>query len=210
MIDFTEGIQEYAIKHSDREASILYDLTEATRDAVKGPAKISGHIVGTFLRMLVQITNSKSILEIGTFSGYSSLAMAMGLPEDGKLVTLDNNKEMAALAREYWDRTHLGKLIELKLGDVVETLKEVEGPFDMAFIGGTKNDYVDYWDAAVEKVKSGGIIVVDNVLLSGTVLNPKDEMAKTIDAFNEHVRYDQRVQRLMLTLHDGLTLARKF
>lgn len=210
MIDFTEGIQEYAIKHSDREASILYDLTEATRDAVKGPAKISGHIVGTFLRMLVQITESKRILEIGTFSGYSSLAMAMGLPDDGKIITLDNNEEMATIARKYWDRTHLGKLIELKLGPVIENLKDIDGPFDMAFIGGTKNDYVDFWDVAVDKLKSGGVIVVDNVLLSGTVLNPKDDMAETIDAFNEHVRYDQRVQRLMLTVHDGLTLARKF
>lgn len=210
MIDFPDGIQEYAIKHSDREASILYDLTEATRDAVKGPAKLSGHMVGTLLRLLVQITDSRRILEIGTFSGYSSLAMAMGLPEDGKLITLDNDEQMTSIARTYWDRTHLGKQIELKLGPVVETLQRVEGPFDLVFIGGTKNDYVAYWDAAVEKVRAGGVIVVDNVLLSGTVLNPKDEMAKTIDDFNEHVRYDQRVQRLMLTVHDGLTIARKF
>jgi caffeoyl-CoA O-methyltransferase len=210
MIEFPEGIEEYALKHSDREASILYDLTQEANSEIHGPVKISGHFVGTLLRTLVQISGAKNVLEIGTFAGYSTLSIAMGLPVDGKIITLDNDEEITSVAQRFWDQTHLGKKIELKLGPVMESLESLKGPFDMVFIGGNKHEYIPYWDKSVDLVKAGGLVIVDNVLLSGSVVKPHDEMSEAVDAFNEYVRYDQRVQRLMLTIRDGITIARKF
>lgn len=209
MIPLPDGIEEYILKHSDRESSILYDLSKETRAVADHPEMISDHLLGTFLRMLVGISQAKSVLEIGTFTGYSALCMAMGLPDDGKLITCDNDPSMTQIAQRYWDQSHLGKKIELRMGSALETIESLEGPFDFVFIDADKTEYIQYWDAVIPKVKPKGIIVVDNVLYSGGVLEPKSENEKAISAFNEYVRYDQRVQRLMISLRDGVTIALK-
>lgn len=209
MISLPDGIEEYALKHSDRESSILYDLAKETRLSAEHPEMMSGHMLGTLLRMLVGISQAKMILEIGTFTGYSTLCMAMGLPEDGKIITCDNDPIMTQIAQRYWDQSHLGKKIDLRMGPALETIEALEGPFDFVFIDADKTEYINYWDAVMPKVSSKGIIVVDNVLASGGVLDPSTEMEVAISAFNEYVRYDQRVQRLMLTLRDGVTVAQK-
>ena len=209
MISLPDGIEEYALKHSDRESSILYDLAKETQATMEHSKMTSGHMLGTFLRMLVGISQAKNVLEIGTFTGYSALSMAMELPEDGKVITLDNDPEATKVAQHYWDQSHLGKQIELRMGPALETLEELEGPFDFVFIDADKTEYKAYWDAVIPKVRSKGIIVVDNVLASGGVLKPSTETEKAISDFNEYVRYDQRVHRLMITLRDGVTIALK-
>lgn len=209
MISLPDGIEDYALKHSDRESSILYDLAKETYGATEHPKMMSGHMLGTFLRMLVGISQAKSVLEIGTFTGYSALSMAMELPEDGTITTLDNDPEATKIAQHYWAQSHLGKQIELRLGPALETLEELDGPFDFVFIDADKTEYKAYWEAVLPKVSSKGIIVVDNVLAGGGVLKPSTDAEKAISDFNEYVRYDQRVQRLMITLRDGVTIALK-
>lgn len=209
MISLPDGIEEYALKHSDREPSILYDLAKETRALSKNPKMMSGHMLGTLLRMLVEISQAQSVLEIGTYTGYSTLCMAMGLPEDGKIITCDNDPIMTQVAQRYWDQSHLGKKIDLRMGTALETIEALEGSFDFVFIDADKTEYIAYWDAIMPKVSSKGIIVVDNVLASGRVLEPTTEIEIAVSAFNEYVRYDQRVQRLMVTLRDGVTIAMK-
>ena len=209
MILLPDGIEEYALQHSDREASILYDLSVETQNTVEHPQMMSGHMLGTLLRMMVGISKAKDVLEIGTFTGYSALSMAMELPDDGKIITCDNNPKTSKIAQRYFDQSHLGKKIELHIGPALETIESLEGPFDFVFIDADKTQYKDYWEAVIPKVRPKGIIVVDNVLASGGVLKPKSENEKAISAFNEYVRYDQRVQRLMITLRDGVTVALK-
>ncbi len=209
MISLPDGIEEYALKHSDREASILYDLLKETRASVDQPEMVTGHMLGTLLRMLVGISQAKNVLEIGTFTGYSALSMAMSLPDDGKIITCDHDAMTTEIAQRYWDQSHLGKKIELRLGSALETIESLEGPFDFVFIDGEKTEYKEYWDAVLPKVRPKGMIVVDNVLSGCGVLKPTTEVDKAIASFNEYVRYDQRVQRLMITLRDGITIALK-
>ncbi len=214
MISFPEGIEEYAAKHSDRESSLLYDLSEETRQVTNSQTSGSLHTIGTLLRLLVQISEAKNILEIGTYTGYTALSMAMGLDDDnGKVITLDENEELTKLAQKHWDQSHLGKLIELKLGPPLESLKALgEIEFDIVFFNGDKKNkksYTDFWDAVLPKLRTGGLIIVDNVMWSERVLNPQDDTDRAINAFNEYVRYEQRVQRVMLTIKDGVTIARK-
>jgi caffeoyl-CoA O-methyltransferase len=204
-----ESIEKYAEEHSLQESAVLKALAKETW--AKQPAAVMqvGRLEGAFLKLMVQISGAKRVLEIGTFTGYSALAMAEGLPANGKLITCDINPETTAVAKRYWARSPHGKKIELRLGKGVETLKTLKGPFDLVFIDANKADYEAYWEACLPKVKPGGLILADNVLWSGRVLKPKDGDDKAIVRFNQRVRRDRRVDSVMLTLRDGVTVARK-
>ena len=204
-----EEIEEYALVHSSREDPLLQALAQDTQANTKWPQMQTGHVEGSFLRMLVQVSNARRVLEIGTYTGYSALSMAMGLPEDGRLITCDIDPEATAMARQYWEKSGQGAKIELRLGPALETIESLEGPFDFVFIDADKENYVNYWEAVLPKVRQGGLIAVDNVLWSGRVLDPKDTLDHAVVAFNRHVRYDDRVELVMLTVRDGVTLARK-
>ena len=204
-----EEIEEYALVHSSREDPLLQALAQDTQANTKWPQMQTGHVEGSFLRMLVQVSKARRVLEIGTFTGYSALSMAMGLPEDGRVITCDIDPEATAMARQYWEKSGQGAKIELRLGPALETIESLEGPFDFVFIDADKENYVNYWEAVLPKVRQGGLIAVDNVLWSGRVLDPKDTLDHAVVAFNRHVRYDDRVELVMLTVRDGVTLARK-
>ena len=202
-------IEAYAERFSSKESSLFKSLVRLTQAKAEYPQMQVGHLEGSFLRMMVQISQAKRILEIGTFTGYSSLAMAEGLPKDGKLITCDINPETTKIAGDYWRKSPHGKKIELKMGPALQTIRTLKGSFDFVFIDADKENYIRYWELCLPKVRRGGILLADNVLWSGRVINPKDEMDHAIVRFNSHVVKDKRVELVMLTIRDGITLARK-
>lgn len=204
-----DPIDEYARLHSSREDPLLAELARDTFANAKLPQMQTGHLEGSFLRILAAAIGARRVLEIGTYTGYSALCLASGLPDDGVVITCDRDPEATDMARRYWAKSPHGRKIDLRMGNALDTLKTLDGPFDLAFIDADKENYVRYWEACLPKVRPGGILAVDNVLWSGRVLNPKDPLDHAIVAFNLHVRYDDRVDLVMLTIRDGLTLARK-
>ena len=205
----SEKIEEYCAQHSLPESPIFKDLVKETYSKTEMPQMQVGQLEGDFLRLLVRISKAKRVLEIGTFTGYSALAMAEGLPEDGQLITCDIDPTNTQIAKKFWEKSPHGKKIELKLGPALETLKSLEYPFDLAFIDADKENYVNYWEEILPKMRPGGLIVSDNVLWSGRVLDPKEKSDHAIVAFNKHVKKDARVESVMLTVRDGITLAWK-
>ena len=206
----SKKIEQYCQEHTKPESQLLHELVAETFEHTAFPEMEVGHLEGAFLRILVRLLRAKRILELGTFTGYSSLLMAEGLPDDGKLITCDIDPETTEIAKKYWSRSPHGKKIELKLGPALETLKTIEGPFDLVFIDADKVNYINYWELCLPKIRRGGLVVIDNVLWSGSVLNPKDETERAIDEFNKHVYNDKRVEVVMLPIRDGITIAWKF
>jgi caffeoyl-CoA O-methyltransferase len=202
-------IEEYTHAHSTKEPKLLSELSKQTFYETGLVNMSIGHTEGAFLRLLVKISGAKRVLDIGTFAGYSALMMAEGLPEDGELITLDNDPKITEIAKYFFSLSPHGKKIKLILGDANETIKDLEGTFDVVFIDADKESYINYWELGIPKVKSGGLIVADNVLWSGRVLNPKSENDFALNAFNKHVLTDERVEVVMLTIRDGVTVAYK-
>ncbi|KCZ70285.1 putative O-methyltransferase [Candidatus Methanoperedens nitroreducens] len=205
-----EKIERYCRDNTTPESHLLRELVVETYARTAFPEMQVGHLEGAFLRMLVRLQGAKRILEIGTFTGYSSLVMAEALPEDGELITCDIDPEVTQIAQRYWSQSPHGKKIELRLGHALDTLKTIEGPFDMVFIDADKVNYINYWELCVPRMRSGGLLVADNVLWGGSVLDPRDETDRAIVEFNEHVYSDKRVETVMLPIRDGITLAWKF
>ncbi len=203
------SIEKYARAHTTPEKEIHAELVKVTHEKTEWPQMQTGHLEGSFLKLLVTAVGAKRILEIGTFTGYSALRMAEGMPQGGKLITLDIDEKTTAIARECWKRSHHGKKITLMLGPALATLKKIKGLFDLVFIDADKENYIHYWNVCLPKVRQGGLILVDNVLWSGRVLDPKDASDKAIAAFNEMALNDKRVNLVMLTIRDGLTMAVK-
>ncbi len=203
-------IELYCRKNTTPESQLLHELVDETYARTAYPEMQIGHLEGAFLRMLVRLIRAKRVLELGTFTGYSSLVMAQALPEDGKLITCDIDPEATEIAKRYWSRSPHGNKIELRLGPALETLRNIKGPFDLVFIDADKENYINYWELCMPKTRSGGLIVIDNVLWSGGVLEPEDETDRAIAEFNRHVYNDERVEVVMLPLRDGVTLAWKF
>jgi caffeoyl-CoA O-methyltransferase len=205
-----EHIENYVIQHTADEDALFGEIAAETRKHTEQPQMMVGNIEGTFLRTLVRITGARRVLELGTFTGYSSLAMAMGLPDDGELTTCDVSEEFTSIARRFWERSPHGKKIRLVLGPATETIPTFEGEFDMAFIDADKENYSNYWDLIVPKVRKGGLIVADNVLWNGRVTytpDTHDTATAALVTFNEKVRNDDRVEQVMLTVRDGMTLS---
>ncbi len=204
-----EEIENYTLAHSVLESALFKNLVHVTHAQTSLPQMQVGHLEGSFLKFLVRASRARRVLEIGTFTGYSALAMAEGLPAGGKLITCDIDPETTRIARSFWAKSPHGKKIELKLGPAVETLKKLKGNFDFVFIDADKANYIRYWDLCVPKVRKGGILVADNVLWNGRVLNPRHETDHAIARFNKRVMKDKRVEALMLPVRDGMTLAYK-
>ena len=204
-----EEIEEYAFNHSQSEGPLLQELEKETYEKLEIPQMITGRIEGRFLKFLAGSIGAKKILEIGTFGGYSALSMAEALPEDGSLFTCDVDPVAIAFARRYFSQSEHGKKISLVEGPAIESLKSLPGPFDMAFIDADKVNYLNYYEAILPKIRQGGLIIVDNVLWSGRVLDPKDESDFAIHEFNEKVINDDRVEQVMLTVRDGIYCIRK-
>lgn len=184
-------------------------LVDETVASALVPGMQLGRVEGRLLTLLAQLAGARRAIELGTFTGYSALAIAEGLAADGTLLTCDVDARSTEVARRYFSQIPWGRKIELRLGPALDTLASVDGPFDFAFLDADKERYVEYWEALLPKVSPGGLLVVDNVFWSGTVLQPRTRGARAVAAFNEHVRGDPRVDIVTLTVRDGLLLARK-
>lgn len=205
----TPVLETYAEKHSAPESQLSRELALVTRAKTAWPQMQVGRLEGGFLRLMVKIARAKRVLEIGTFTGYSALAMAEGLPAGGRLITCDLDPVSTRIARDHWAKSPHGRKITLELGPALETVRKLKGFFDLVFIDADKENYIRYWNLCLPKVRRGGVLMADNVLWSGRVLRPKDLTTRAIAAFNRFVAADRRVEAVMLTIRDGVTLAIK-
>ena len=203
-------VEEYAEAHTTPDGELFERLAEETRAKTSAPQMMVGRIEGQFLARLVRLSGARRILELGTFTGYSSISMASALPADGRIITCDIDPETMGIARRYMDESGYGDKIETRLGPALETIRTLEGPFDLVFIDADKPNYRAYYEAVLPLLAEDGVIIADNVLWSGRVLEDDgDESTRAIKEFNEHVRADSRVVSVMLTVRDGMTLVQK-
>lgn len=203
-------LEAYAAAHSSPEPAWLAAVAAATHAQTDRPGMMVGHLVGRFLAALVAFGRPQRILEFGTFTGYSALSMAEALPPGGRITTLELSPEHAALARRHIDASPFGDRIEIIVGPAIDSVARLRGPFDLVFIDADKPGYVAYYEAALPLLAPGGLLVADNVLWDGRVLDPApDATTRGVLAFNAHVVADPRVEQVMLTLRDGMTLVRR-
>ncbi len=205
----SEEIEGYAFDHTQSECDLLWRLEIETYDRLEIPHMLTGRIEGRLLKMLAQLVEARRIVEVGTFGGYSALSMAEALPEDGYLITCEMDPVAIRFARRFFEESPHGKKIVLKEGPALDTLKTLSGSFDMAFIDADKENYLNYYETLLPLMRPGGLIVVDNVLWGGRVLDPQDVSDHAIHRFNEKIKDDHRVEKVMLTLRDGVSLLRK-
>lgn len=214
-ISLTDALHQYLLDTSLRESGELKALREETATLATANMQIAPE-QGQFMALLVQLCGVKNIIEVGVYTGYSSLAMALALPEDGCLLACDISEEYTSIARRYWAKAGVSSKIDLRLAPAAETLQTLRddgaaGRFDMAFIDADKANYDKYYEHCLALLCQGGLIVVDNVLWGGSVINPdkQDEDTCAIRAFNQKLLADQRVDISLVPIGDGLTLARK-
>jgi len=199
-----EKIEQYAFDHTSEEGELLRRLEEETYEKLEIPQMTTGRIEARLLKLLARLVGARRILEVGTFGGYSALSMAEALPEDGALVTCEEDPVAIAFAQKYFSESPHGKKITQMEGPALESIKKLTGTFDMAFIDADKINYSNYYEDILPMIRPGGLIAVDNVLWSGRVLDPQDESDRAIHQFNERVVSDQRVESVLLTVRDGL------
>lgn len=207
-----DNVTAYCAQHSDSEDDLLKELARQTHLKTLKPRMLSGHLQGIFLSMLSQLIKPNYILEIGTFTGYSALCLAKGLTETGKLITLDNDPETSLIAKDFFAKSQHNNKIEFISGDAPQIIPILPYTFDLVFIDADKKNYALYYDLVFDKLKSGGLILADNVLWSGKVLDlvsNTDKETRNMQAFNEKIAKDNRVEKVMVPLRDGITLIRK-
>ncbi|ABA21275.1 O-methyltransferase, family 3 [Trichormus variabilis ATCC 29413] len=214
-IGLDEQLYDYLLTNSVREPEILWKLRQETANHPNGRMQISPE-QGQFMRLLVQLLGAKKTLEVGVFTGYSSLSVALALPDDGKIVACDVSEEFTAIARRYWQQAGVADKIDLRLAPALLTLDALladgqAGTFDFAFIDADKENYDGYYERALQLVRPGGLIAIDNVLWSGRVADPQiqDESTRIIRALNQKLHDDERVTLSLVPIGDGLTLALK-
>jgi len=204
-------IQDYAEKFTSAESEILRELREKTFTERDDKAMLSGFYQGRLLAMLARMLQPRRILEIGTFMGYSALCLAEGLTADGKIITLDVKEETSRTAKGFWEKSVYKEKIEARLGDATEIIPTLDEIFDMVFIDADKPNYANYYDAVFPKIRIGGIVIADNVLRGGRVLDAEngDEDTVALHEFNKKVQADERVSNILLAVRDGLMVVRK-
>ena len=213
MINFIDdNILNYSISKSEKESKLLNDLYRETYLKVLNPRMISGHYQGRILSLISKIISPKKILEIGTYTGYSAICLCEGMEKDGILHTIDNNKELVEIQNKYFKKANLKDKIVQHSGDAKNIIPSIDEEFDIVFIDADKESYPKYYDLIINKVKSGGIIIADNILWSGKILEKveKDDQAtKSIIEFNNKIMEDDRVKNIILPIRDGLNIVRK-
>jgi caffeoyl-CoA O-methyltransferase len=202
----SDEVEAYAERYTTARADLFERLAAETRETQNAPQMMVGNIEGAFLAFLVAMTGAKRVLEVGTFTGWSSIEMAQALPPGGSLITCDVNEETSAVARRYAEEAGVADRIDYRLGPAVETLATLDGPFDLAFIDADKGGYVDYYEAILPKLSPRGVIAADNTLFG---LDPDGENSRHISRFNEHVLHDDRVESVLLPFREGVTLIRR-
>jgi predicted O-methyltransferase YrrM len=207
----SEELENYVEQHSQNEPELLVKLFKETHQKILQPRMLSGHFQGRVLSMLSKIINPINILEIGTYTGYAALCLAEGLPKDGTLDTIDIKEELVAIQQKYFDLSPWKDQITAHLGDALEIIPSLNKKYDLVFIDADKENYINYFNMIVPMMNKGGIILSDNVLWSGKVLeelNPKDMSTKVLLEYNQMVNNDSRVETVLLPIRDGLTVSR--
>ncbi|OSY88715.1 methyltransferase [Tenacibaculum holothuriorum] len=206
-----EKLDNYVVNHSQREPELLRELSRETWQKVLNPRMLSGAFQGRVLSMISKLVNPKNILEIGTYTGYSALCLAEGMQVDGKLHTIDKNEELEELQHKYFQKSSYKNQIIQHVGNAIEIIPNIDTQFDLVFIDADKSNYVNYFHLIIEKMNKGGIILSDNVLWSGKVveeLNPKDIDTKVLLKYNHLLNTDSRLETVLLPIRDGLTISR--
>lgn len=207
-----KDIEKYILEHTGSEDPVLQELDRETHLKVPGARMLSGHLQGQVLTMLSKMIQPERILELGTFTGYSAICLARGLTETGKLISIELDDELEDLAQKYFNKAGLKKKIIQLIGPALEIIPSLSETFDLIFLDADKREYVEYYNLVFEKVRSGGYIIADNTLWSGKVLEepaPGDAQTLGIIAFNEMIKNDSRVEKVILPLRDGITIVRK-
>ena len=209
MIFIDEKILEYSIKNSDPPSNLLNDLERETNLKILQPRMLSGNFQGRFLSFLSKISKPKSVIEIGTYTGYSALCIAEGLDPNGVIHTIDNNEELTYIQNKYFEKSNYRSNIKQYTDDAIKILPKLNITFDFAFIDADKINYINYFEIIIKKMKKGGLIVSDNVLWSGKVLeeNPQDEETEMLKKFNSMLKKDKRITNLIVPLRDGLSIS---
>lgn len=203
------ALDSYSEKHSYHPSALLKELEAYTYAHCSLPQMVTGSLEGALLRILVQLIDARSILEVGLFTGYSALTMAEALPADGTIVSCEIDDDTAQVARSFIDRSPHGKKISIRMGPALETIAGLTGPFDMIFLDADKENYCNYYEQVLPKLQPGGLLIADNVLWSGKVLDPKEETDHALVEFNDKVAQDPAVEVVLLTIRDGVSLIRK-
>jgi predicted O-methyltransferase YrrM len=204
------SLLNYAEEHTSPEDKLLSSVNRETNAKVRVPRMLSGHLQGKVLMMISHMVKPKTILEIGTYTGYSAICLAAGLQDGGKLITIDINEELENMVRNNFQQAGLGDKIEYRIGNALEIVPALHEIFDLVFIDADKENYNKYYDLVFDKVTLGGFLLADNVLWSGKVLDAKpDKDTRAIKAFNKKVQNDSRVENVLLPIRDGIMLMHK-
>lgn len=208
---FDDALQRYLDHHTDPETEVLARLNRETNLKVMYPRMLSGHYSGRFLAMIAKLLQPNKIVEVGTYTGYSALCLAEGLPEGGELHTIDVNPETMDYARRYVEAAGKSAMIHLHEGDALEILPQLQGAVELAFLDAKKEQYKQYYELLLPKMPAGGVILTDNVLWSGKVVDKSftDKTTEALREYNDYVAQDERVEKIMLPIRDGIYLARK-
>ena len=207
----SEELENYAAQHTEDEPLLLQELNKRTHLNVLQPRMISGHFQGRFLSLLSKMVQPRTILEIGTYTGYATLCLAEGLHPEGVLHTIDIKEELTDLQREFFDRSGYGNQIVQHLGKAADIIPALDTTFDLVFIDADKQNYAHYFDLVIEKMNRGGLILSDNVLWSGKVVEEvkhNDKHTQALMAYNQKIKNDPRVETVLLPIRDGITLSR--
>lgn len=207
----SQELDDYVVAHSQSEPKLLQELTRETYQKMLQPRMLSGHYQGRVLSMISKLINPKNILEIGTYTGYSALCLAEGLQKEGQLITIDINEELEWLQTKYFKKSNFKNQITQYIGDATKIIPNLDTTFDLVFIDADKPNYPKYFEQIIDKMNTNGIILSDNVLWSGKVietLNPKDESTKALLLYNKLINEDPRVETVLLPIRDGLTISR--
>lgn len=207
-----EALDNYVVEHSEQEPELLQQLTRETYQKILQPIMLSGPYQGRVLSMISKLVNPKSILELGTFTGYATLCLAEGLQSDGVIHTIDINEELHDFQRKYFDKSGFGEQINQYTGNALDIIPELDVMFDLVFIDADKPNYSNYFHLIIDKLNPSGIILSDNVLWHGKVvepLNDKDVSTKAVLDYNTLLKEDERIETVLLPIRDGLTISRK-
>lgn len=206
---FSVQLNQYVAQHSEQEDPLLKELREYTKKHTNFAQMLSGPVEGALLRLLVALTAPQRCLEIGMFTGYSALQIASALGEQAKLICLETRRQYAEIAKSFFGRSEHGSKIEVVLGNAHETVKNQSGPFELVFCDADKTAYCDYYEEVIPKITPGGLFIADNALWGGSVLTCNDKDALAINKFNQLVSQDPQVDSVLLTVRDGIMIARK-
>lgn len=206
----SDEIEAYCLAHSSEEEKLLKHIHRETYAKVLMPRMLSGHLQGLFLQMISCMIKPQTILEIGTFTGYSAICLCKGLHPEGKLITIDKNEEIEERVQAFFDASEYKKQIEYRIGNAMELIPQLNQSFDLVFIDADKINYAHYFDLVIDRVNKGGFILADNVLWSGKILGEiRDKDTRALDEFNKKIAADKRIEKMILPLRDGITLMRK-